>query len=52
MIRRSAGSPIVLLEFPSVAAFDAFYEGAAYQGLRAVRDGCSSARLVAVEGLA
>lgn len=43
---------IVLLEFPSVAAFDAFYEGAAYQGLRAVRDGCTSARLVAVEGLA
>lgn len=42
---------IVLLEFPSIAAFEAFYNGAVYQGLRQVRDGCSSARLVAVEGL-
>jgi uncharacterized protein (DUF1330 family) len=43
---------IVLLEFPSVAAWEAFYYGPVYQGLKAVRDACSSARLVSVEGLA
>lgn len=43
---------IVLLEFPSVAAWEAFYGGATYQGLKSVRDACSSARLVSVEGLA
>jgi uncharacterized protein (DUF1330 family) len=42
---------IVLLEFPSVAAWEAFYNGATYRGLKAVRDACSSARLVSVEGL-
>jgi uncharacterized protein (DUF1330 family) len=42
---------IVLLEFPSIAAFEAFYNGATYQGLKSIRDSCSSARLVAVEGL-
>ena len=43
---------IVILEFPSVAAFEAFYYGPVYQGLKAMRDECSSARLVCVEGLA
>lgn len=43
---------IVLLEFPSVAAFEAFYEGPIYQGLKEIRDACSSARLVSVQGLA
>jgi uncharacterized protein (DUF1330 family) len=43
---------IVLLEFPSLAAWEAFYNGPTYQGLKAVRDACSSARLVAVEGVA
>jgi len=43
---------IVLIEFPSVAAWEAFYNGPIYQGLKEVRDACSSARLVAVEGLA
>jgi uncharacterized protein (DUF1330 family) len=43
---------IVLLEFPSVAAWEAFYNGPTYQGLKAIRDACSSARLVAVEGVA
>jgi uncharacterized protein (DUF1330 family) len=43
---------IVILEFPSVAAWEAFYNGGAYQSLKAVRDQCSSARLVCVEGLA
>jgi len=42
---------IVLLEFPSVAAWEAFYNGTTYQGRKAVRDECSSARLVSVEGL-
>ena len=43
---------IVVLEFPSVAAWEEFYTGPVYQGLKAVRDQCSSARLVSVEGLA
>ncbi len=42
---------IVLLEFPSVVAWESFYNGATYQGLKSVRDACSSARLVGVEGL-
>ncbi len=42
---------IVILEFPSVAAWKQFYTGATYQGLKAIRDECSSARLVSVEGL-
>ena len=43
---------IVLLEFPSLAAWESFYNGDTYQGLKSVRDECSSARLVSVEGLA
>ncbi len=43
---------IVILEFPSVAAWESSYNGPVYQGLKAVRDECSSARLVSVEGLA
>ena len=42
---------IVLLEFPSVEAFESFYHGDTYRGLKAIRDACSSARLVSVEGL-
>jgi len=42
---------IVLLEFPSVAAWEEFYNGPTYQGLKSVRDACSSARLVSVAGL-
>jgi uncharacterized protein (DUF1330 family) len=42
---------IVLLEFPSMAAFEAFYNGPTYQGLKSIRDACSSARLVSVEGV-
>lgn len=42
---------IVILEFPSVAAWEAFYNGETYQGLKDTRDACSSARLVSVEGL-
>ena len=43
---------IVLLEFPSIAAWESFYYGTAYQGVKSIRDECSSARLVSVEGLA
>ncbi len=43
---------IVILEFPSVAAWEGFYLGPVYQGLKAIRDECSSARLVSVEGIA
>jgi uncharacterized protein (DUF1330 family) len=42
---------IVLFEFPSVAAYESFYNGATYQGLKNIRDACSSARMVIVEGL-
>ncbi|MDO8877467.1 MAG: DUF1330 domain-containing protein [Pseudolabrys sp.] len=42
---------IVLLEFPHVAAWETFYNGPVYQGLKHIRDACSSARLVSVEGL-
>lgn len=42
---------IVLLEFPSLAAWEEFYNGATYQGLKSIRDACSSVRLVSVEGL-
>ena len=43
---------LVLLEFPSVQAFESFYQSPAYRNLKAIRDACSSARLVSVEGLA
>ncbi len=42
---------IVLLEFPSVQAWEEFYLGPVYQGLKLIRDECSSARLVSVESL-
>lgn len=42
---------IVLLEFPSVDAWEEFYNGPTYQNLKQVRDACSSARLVGVEGV-
>ena len=42
---------IVILEFPSVAAWEDFYTGPVYKGLKSIRDDCSSARLVSVEGI-
>ena len=42
---------IVLLEFPSMESWENFYNGATYQGLKRIRDECSSARLVSVVGL-
>ena len=41
---------IVLLEFPSVAAFESFYYGPVYRDLKTMREECSSACLVTVEG--
>jgi uncharacterized protein (DUF1330 family) len=42
---------LVLLEFPSMAAMEGFYDSAAYRGLKSLREECSSGRLVAVEGV-
>jgi uncharacterized protein (DUF1330 family) len=42
---------LVLLEFPSQKAFESFYYGPTYAGMKAVRDEVSAARLVGVEGL-
>lgn len=42
---------IVLLEFPSVAHWEAFYNGSTYQSLKSIRDECSTARLVSIVGL-
>lgn len=42
---------IVLLEFPSIAAWEDFYNSATYREYKAIRDACSSARLVGVEGI-
>ena len=42
---------IVLFEFPSMEAIEAFYISPAYRAIKPIRDECSSARLVAVEGL-
>ena len=41
---------LVLLEFPSMQAFERFYNGP-YAEVRAIREACSSARLIAVEGV-
>jgi uncharacterized protein (DUF1330 family) len=42
---------MVLLQFPSVQAFESFYNSPTYQDLKTIRDACSSARLVSVQGL-
>ena len=42
---------IVLIEFPSQAAFESFYYGAAYAGIREIRDEVSTGRMIGVEGL-
>jgi uncharacterized protein (DUF1330 family) len=42
---------IVLFEFPSVEAFESFYNGPVYRDLKPIRDACSSARLVSIEGV-
>lgn len=42
---------IVLFEFPSMEKAEEFYYGDLYQGLKAIRDECSSGRVVVVEGI-
>jgi uncharacterized protein (DUF1330 family) len=42
---------LVVLEFPSVAAAQAFYASPEYRGLKALRESCSRANLVMVEGI-
>ena len=43
---------LVLLEFPSMEAMETFYHSPVYQSLKTLREACSSARSVSVEGLA
>ncbi len=42
---------LVVVEFPSLEAIDEFYESEAYQALELQRRNCSSARIIAVNGL-
>lgn len=41
---------LVILEFPSAAAAQSFYESLEYRALKALRESCSRANLVTVEG--
>jgi uncharacterized protein (DUF1330 family) len=41
---------LVLLEFPSAEAMRSFYESPDYRALKAMRESCSRANLVSVEG--
>lgn len=42
---------LVVVEFPSSADAEGFYYGQVYQGLKDLREACSSGRLVGVEGI-
>jgi len=42
---------IVLLEFPSMATWEAFYVSSACRELNRIKNSCNSARLVSVVGL-
>ena len=42
---------LVVLEFPSLDAVDEFYDSEGYWALEPQREACSSARILAVEGL-
>ena len=42
---------LVLVEFPSLAVLEDFYQGEAYQALEAQRRACCSARVIGVRGL-
>jgi len=42
---------LVVIEFPSFTAAETFYYGPVYQGLKAIREACSSGRLVGVDGV-
>ena len=42
---------IVLMEFPSRQAWEGFYYGAEYEGIKPIRDEVSTGRMIGVEGL-
>lgn len=42
---------LVIFEFQSADAMQSFYESAEYRSLKAMREACSSANLVSVEGV-
>lgn len=42
---------IVLFEFPSMEAWDKFYNSPTYHRIKAIREGCSTARLISVAGV-
>lgn len=42
---------LVVIEFPSADAIEVFYESPGYQALEPQRRACSSASIIAVEGL-
>ncbi len=42
---------LVLLEFPSAEATRSFYESPEYRAMKALRESCSRANLVSVEGV-
>ena len=42
---------LVLLEFPSIDAWEAFYNGPTYQDVKGIRDECSFFAPVGVVGL-
>ncbi len=42
---------LVLLEFPSQQAWESFYHGEAYEGIKTIRDETSTADMVGFEGL-
>ena len=52
-VHEGEGRPrrLALLKFPSIAAWEEFYNGPIYRGLKAIREQCSTPRLVNVDGL-
>jgi len=42
---------LVVFEFPTEEAMQSFYESPVYRGLKAMRESCSRANLVGVEGV-
>lgn len=42
---------IVLIEFPSQQAWESFYYGSEYEGIKEIRDEVSTGRMIGVEGL-
>jgi uncharacterized protein (DUF1330 family) len=41
---------LVIVEFPSQEAMDSFYFSDAYKDVKAIRESCSTTRMVSVEG--